>query len=315
MKNGKFNVLGLLKILHDHSDERHILSMSDIMAKSEEMYGVKPDRRTVYAFMEQLIDAEYDISVYGDNGIGYYLRQREIDINDVRVLIDALYAYECVTPEQTRAIVERLKKTLPEFSRSKSEIIIVKQNDRVYNYDIYRQMEVISRAIRRRVKITFKYKKHGFDLKLVPRSERPYIVNPHALIAQDGRYYLVASDDNANINIYRADYISDCEETDITAAVSGDDKRAAINIAVDFISTPEKVYARCGNAVLSDLIDKFGTDMEIEIDGDKAFTVVFNGYPKSVKTWALQNLQQVEILSPPWIREDIVEAVRGNLYK
>jgi hypothetical protein len=73
------NAICLLEILREYSDERHILTMKDLISKLNAIYGLKPDRRTVYSAVALLIDLGYDISIYEDNGTGYYLRSRELE--------------------------------------------------------------------------------------------------------------------------------------------------------------------------------------------------------------------------------------------
>ena len=73
MLTEKANAICLLEVLKEYSDAEHILPMREIIAKMQSLYGIKIDRRTVYGAVALLIELGYDISLYEDNGVGYYL--------------------------------------------------------------------------------------------------------------------------------------------------------------------------------------------------------------------------------------------------
>ena len=70
MLSEKAYALCLLEILQEHSDAEHILPMREIIAKMQVIYGIRPDRRTIYAAAALLIGLGYDLSVYEENGVG-----------------------------------------------------------------------------------------------------------------------------------------------------------------------------------------------------------------------------------------------------
>ena len=87
MLTEKANAICLLEVLKEYSDAEHILPMREIIAKMQSLYGMKLDRRTVYSAVFLLIELGYDISVYEDNGIGYYLRSRDLEQSEVLLLM------------------------------------------------------------------------------------------------------------------------------------------------------------------------------------------------------------------------------------
>lgn len=66
----------LLEILKEYSDDKHVLTTGEIISKLDHLYGLKPDRRTIYSAFDTLIGLGYEISLYKDNGKGYYLLDR-----------------------------------------------------------------------------------------------------------------------------------------------------------------------------------------------------------------------------------------------
>lgn len=90
MLTEKANAICLLEVLKEYSDAEHILPMREIIAKMQSLYGIKIDRRTVYGAVALLIELGYDVSLYEDNGVGYYLRDRELEPSEVLLLTDAV---------------------------------------------------------------------------------------------------------------------------------------------------------------------------------------------------------------------------------
>ena len=99
MLGDRANIVCLYKILEKYSDEEHILSMSDITGYFMQDYGMKIDRRAVYGAADTLIELGYDISVYKENGKGYYLRSRLFEPSEVRLMTDAV---QCITFRKNR---------------------------------------------------------------------------------------------------------------------------------------------------------------------------------------------------------------------
>ena len=96
MLTEKANAICLLEILKEYSDAEHILPMREIIAKMQSLYGIKIDRRTVYGVVALLIELGYDVSLYEDNGVGYYLRERELEPSEVLLLTDAVYSFQFI---------------------------------------------------------------------------------------------------------------------------------------------------------------------------------------------------------------------------
>ena len=101
MLTEKANAICLLEVLKEYSDAEHILPMREIIAKMQSLYGIKIDRRTVYGAVALLIELGYDISLYEDNGVGYYLRERELEPSEVLLLTDAVYSFQFIPARQT----------------------------------------------------------------------------------------------------------------------------------------------------------------------------------------------------------------------
>ena len=85
------NLLCVLKILEEYSDSEHILPMREIIGKMKSIYDIDIARRAVYGAIELLKQMGYDISTYEENGRGYYLRSRQFEPSELRLLTDAVF--------------------------------------------------------------------------------------------------------------------------------------------------------------------------------------------------------------------------------
>lgn len=57
-----------------------------------------------------MIELGYDISLYEDNGVGYYLRDRELEPSEVLLLTDAVYSFPFIPASgQTEQLVQNRK--------------------------------------------------------------------------------------------------------------------------------------------------------------------------------------------------------------
>ena len=134
MLTDRANAICLLEILKEFSDEDNILQMKDIISKMDVIYDLKPDRRTIYSAVALLIDLGYDISLYEENGIGYYLRNRDFELSEILLLTDAVYSFPFISSKQSEELIKKLQKQLSAQKRKKyKHLTIVRQDKKTDN--------------------------------------------------------------------------------------------------------------------------------------------------------------------------------------
>ena len=316
MFTSKANMICILKILQEYSDESHILTMGELREKLRKLYGLDMDRRTVYGAIEPLRQLGYDISGYEDNGIGYYLRVRDLDPAEVRLLIDAVYAFEYISPRKTAELVEKLKKQQSVYER-KAHAEIIRTDKKSPNQQVFLNIEILSEAIKARQKISFIYLDYDFDKKLKPRREARYIANPYSMICENEHYYLVMiSQGHTTPSFYRIDMMQDIRILDEPIEISPRDAKldSAQRVVYAHTGEPETIRLRCDKSVLRYVIERFGTGTTIVPIGENSFEAVFKAAPAGMVYWALQYLQHVEVLAPASLREAVIRAIRENKY-
>ncbi len=312
------NMICILNILKEYTDETHTLSTKEVIEKMDTIYGRKIDRRTVYGCVEALTELNYDIEGYSSNGKGYTLLSREFSLAEIRLLIDAIYSCEYISKRQTEELLKKLRSFLSYYERKNFNYTsIITPERKSPNPEVFLNIEVLGEAIDKKKQVSFTYLDYDYDKKLKPRRERPYIVNPYAMLCEGSHYYLVLiSQGHTDPSFYRIDMMKDIKILDSSLEIS---KRDAKLDSVDKVvyahtGSPVRVNLRCRKNVLRYVIEEFGNDISITKNPDGSFDASVYTATEGLVYWALQYLQDVEVLSPSDVREKVIDAIKQNLY-
>lgn len=248
------NLLYLLHILEEYSDDTHILPMSTIIAKMKSLYGLTIDRRTVYGAVEMLQSIGYDISIYYENGKGYYLRSRILEPSEVRLLMDAVYGFPCISAKQTTDLIKKLQSALSIYERKQYQhLIVIKPERKTENRSVLYNVEVLDEAISKKRIVAFTYLQYGPDKKLHPRRENEYTINPYEMLCVNERYYLLCiKEKQKNISFYRIDLMKDITLTDRPLEKNECTKnlQEVQKMPYAFPGHPETIVLRCNKDTL-----------------------------------------------------------------
>ena len=308
----------LLEVLNEYSDEKHILSMGEITSKIEQLYGLKPDRRTIYSALETLVELGYDISFYKENGKGYYIRDRHLEASEAHLLSDAICAFPFISERQTAQLLKKIQSLVSVHERrSIKNLTVIRANQKTINKQVFYNIEMLDEAIEKKMKVTFDYYDYGVDKQLHKRREKKYKVNPYGLVYSNEHYYLVCiMSRQENASMYRLDRMQNIEITDIPldARDDGFEPHTVANDAVyAHTGKTERIEMLVDKKIINDVIDKFGSDVQISEDEDR-LRVTINASVKGMRYWALQFLESVEIVEPISLRNEILELLKNNRY-
>ena len=307
----------LLEVLREYSDFNHILSMSEIIGKIRNIYGLTPDRRTVYSALDILVELGYDISFYKENGKGYYLIDKLLEPSEAHLLSDAVCTFPFISERQTSELIKKIHSLLSVHERRQiKNLTVIRADQKTANKSVFYNIEILDEAIERKRKVTFDYYEYGTDKQLHKRREKKYKVNPYGMVYANEHYYLVCiMSRQQNVSMYRIDRIQNIEITDIALDENNIEPQSIVRNAV---------YAHTGEAVdvemliepkvLSDVIDRFGTDLVLYETEDGRIKVRIKATAMGMKYWALQYLASVEVVEPKELRDEIMEMLRDNWY-
>lgn len=318
MKTDKSNMLCILSILEEYSDENHILTMKEIREKMRMLYDRDIDRRTVTGAIHALMDFDYEISDYDDNKKGYYIENRKFSAAEIRLLIDAVYSCEYISQQQTQEVLEKLRSFLTSYDRKKySYTNIISAERKSPNAEVFLNIEILDEAISAGRMVSFTYMDYDYDKKLKPRREKKYTVNPYMMICEDAHYYLaLIYAGQTEPSFYRIDMMKNIEILDAPLEISKREAKLDTlkNVVYAHTGKPERITMRCDKLVLRYVIEEFGKDTRITKLEDGSFEASFVTAPEGLIYWALQYMQHVEVLEPQHVRDKVVEAIKHNRY-
>ena len=310
--------LCLLRILWDYSDVDHKLQMRDLLAKLNSLYGLDPDRRTVYRALEMLQEMGFEISTY-ETDHGYYLKERLFELAEIRLLMDAVYSFRFISYKHAQDLIDKLQQLISVQDRRKYRHLSISNSAiRSPNREVFFNIDLLDEAIGRKVKLQFDYLKYDVHKTLVKRRDKKYTVNPYSMVFTNEHYYLVCTlSGQTRISLYRIDRMRDVHLTEEPLDQRNETFEPLASVQHSlyaFAGKPEPIRMICEQSILDHLIDRFGTEIHIRNGNENHFDVQLLAPPYGVKFWALQFLPYVEILSPEWLRQEIIESIQSNPY-
>ncbi len=314
----KANTLCLYRILAQYSDDEHVLTMRDIMARYEADYSMKIDRRTVYSSIETLKKLGYDVSDYEENRRGYYLRTRLFEPSEVRLMMDAVYSLNSIPQKQTADLIEKLQSTCSIHQKKLYRHLFASEPDKkTPNRSVFFNIDVLETAIAERKMVEFTYMQYGLDKRLHARRKEKYAVSPYSMVCDNKKYYLLClKEGKEELSFYRIDLMKDIRVTDRPLEVSPAkiDLGTARKTVYAFSGSPVDIVLRCRNSAIGAVVDEFGTGVKIETSTDGCFIAKLRAAPQGVLYWTMQYLNEVEILEPESMRRKAIEMIKNNPY-
>ncbi len=315
----KANTICILEILKEYSSADNILSRGEIEEKMQNLYNSNIDRRTVYDCIELLINLGYDISIYKENGKGYYLRSRAFELDEIYILQQSLYGNSELPKKTTEDLRLKLQKQLSKNQRyDYRHLSLVKDDSKIPATPVFKNLETLDGAIESQKKVTFRYLAYDYDKQLKPQREAAYTLSPYSLVAASGRFYLGGCHDSHDkIAIYRVDRISELQLTTTPAKAKPadfDSHKFSQSAQYMFATDIEDVVLRCQKEVLDNVINRFGSNVSLSVNDDGSFNAALRASKTAIKFWALQYLEYVELLSPLSLKAEIKKLLADNFY-
>ena len=319
----KLRMLNLMKILLEKTDEKHVLSATDL-DKELSAYDMSANRKTIYSDIEVLRDFGIDIiQVKGANS-GYYVGSREFELPELKLLVDAVQASKFITSRKSQELIGKLESLTNKYDAQQlHRDVYIHNRPKADNETIYYNVDKLHMAMHDNKQIKFQYTEWTPQKKLTLKKDgKQYIVSPWALTWEYENYYLIAYDKNSDeIRHYRVDKIKDIELTG--------DKRIGKHRFQDFDvvaftkktfamygGTDENITLLCHNSLAGVILDRFGKEI-IMVPTDKEYFKINIEVAVSSQFfgWVTGMGEFMEIISPPHIRETYQQYLRDILGK
>ncbi|MCM1498659.1 MAG: WYL domain-containing protein [Clostridium sp.] len=314
--NQKLKLLYLMKILLEKTDDRHCMTMAEILAALQG-YGITAERKSIYADMEAL--RLYGLDIIGENSgsqnvFAYHIGSRQFELAELKLLVDSVQSSKFITARKSRELVHKLEQFASEYeAKELQRQVYVSGRIKNMNESIYYNVDLLHQAITQDVRVRFHYFQWNERKEMELRhGGKYYYISPWSLLWDAENYYLVGFDDEADkIKHYRVDRmlrLSITEEKRAGAEYFAQFDMAAYTTKVFrmFAGTEEAVTLRFQKHLAGVVIDHFGKEVPFYSVDEDHFDIHVNvAVSGQFFGWLFALGDGVELLSPDTVREQL----------
>lgn len=189
---GNIRVVEMLRYLYQHTDENHTATVTDITAYLKER-GIQAVRQTVYADLNALITAGFDIVIVKSTQNQYFIGSRLFEYPELKMLADAVASSKIISAKKSEALVQKLG-CLTSIHQAEQLKGLASLSSRVKpgNEKVYYIIDSIHSAILEHRQIEFQYYEYTQTKeKILKHDGYRYLLDPYALEWKNDHYYLI----------------------------------------------------------------------------------------------------------------------------
>lgn len=316
-------LLVLYDILSKMTDEDHALSTNEIIAELSKR-GIAVSRKVLPSDIALLNKYGYEILSYTKKARYYYVTHHAFDNAEITMLADVIKASK-LTESKKANFIDKLYATIGVHSTPKSLDNIIAYNASKYgNPCLIYNIDAIDRAIKEDKKVSFLYYSLDENKKKVYHlGGKRYVFNPLCMIWSKDNYYLLCYDDRHDgTSRYRIDKMEDVQVEELPRLEKEEFKdfnpdTYRKQVVSMFGGELQKVTIQFAREMLSDLYDRYGTDIRIQKVSEDTFkTTIEVQVSKTFFLWVIGTMGKVKILSPGKAKQEFdtfVEELK-NIY-
>lgn len=338
----------VLQYLLEHSDENNYVSADDLIEYLKDDCEIHAERRSIYkdireiniayVMIQEQISHEEAIELLDDDPDletvkykkknGYFVARRPFDPSYARLVVECLHTSRFASKRDTKNVVDEIGKLLSKFQREQIyhdtfAIDRLKTDNDMLFYNV----DTISAAMAEikdgkwcgAEKIKFKYLKctiQNLDKKVERRHGKDYVVSPHAIMINDGNYYLLGIDDKSKkLRTYRIDRMKKIKLTGEIREGNEDTE----NLKEYLTTYPQRVFSMYGgkrelvrirftNDLLDAIVDRFGDYASYFTEDNRHFTVsVTVEISPTFFGWLCGFGNKAKLISPSRVVEDFTK--------
>ncbi len=319
MQTSKLKTLYIYKFLETYSDENNPISTTELIKMLADN-GLKCERKSIYADIEALKEMGCDIITVTSPKRGFVMATRKFELPEVRLLIDAVTSAGFITPNKTKALVEKLESLVSYYqAKNLTSQVYCESENKCDNEEIYYVIDTLDDAINENKKVKFTYKRRNID-KLNQKSytTKTFLVSPYALIWKEDHYYLICNnskyDNLMNLRLDRMSKIEILDETcrdvsEVSEYKNGfntaDYSSKMFNM---FSGETSEVSLICDLDLREEIMDRFGSKIPLlAIDINHFETVINAAISDGLVSWIMQYGNKIKVKSPIYLAEMVKE--------
>ncbi len=317
----KLRPLFILKILYEHTDENHCITIAQILQILKDEYEIESYRKTIKEDIELLIAADFDIEFIKSSQNLYHIISRDFDIAELKVLIDAVVSSKFISRSKSQKLADKLSKLSgPYQCKELVRNIDVERRVKGENKQLLLIVDAINTAINKKKKISFKYFSYNVRKEKIEKHNGfEYKFSPYKLVWNGDYYYVVGFSDKYNdVGSFRVDRISKCPQILDDKAVpipKTFDMNAYLNSMFRMYSGDRReVELVCDNSVMDSIIDRFGENVKVYANDMESFRIIIKTSISHIfYSWVFGYGGKVKIRGPVDVKDGYVEMVKKSL--
>ena len=224
-----------------------------------------------------LKDMDYDIVTIKSSPNKYFWGNRNFEIPELKLLIDAVSSSRFITKKKSKELIRKITALASETQSSELDRhIVATGRAKTDNTQIYYFVDTISDASSQKKKIKFKYMEYnGKKEKVFLHDGEVYTLSPYVLYWNEDYYYVVGySDKHELVSAFRVDRLHRPTVIDELAVK----KPKGFNVS-DYANKIFKMYdgeetiveLECQNELMKYIIDRYGMDVDTEACTEDTF--------------------------------------------
>jgi predicted DNA-binding transcriptional regulator YafY len=314
----KLRQVFVLKILYEHTDENHCITIAQILQFLKDEYGIESYRKTIKEDIDLLMTAGFDIEFIKSSQNLYHIVSREFDIAELKVLIDAVVSSKFISKTKSQQLAEKLSKLAgPYMSKELVRNIDVERRVKGDNKQLLLIIDTINTAINQKRKIAFKY--FTYNVRKEKKEKHNgyiYKFSPYKLVWNGDYYYVVGFSDKYNdIGSFRVDRITKnpeiLDEETVPVPENFDINKYLNTMFRMYNSECKEVELICDNDVIDSIIDRFGEDVQIYANDMESFRIIVNTAVNHIFfSWIFGFGGKVKIKAPAKLKAEYAKMLR-----
>lgn len=300
---GNIRVVEMLRYLYQHTDENHPATVTDITAYLKER-GIQTVRQTVYADLNALITARFDIVIVKSTQNQYFIGSRLFEYPELKMLADAVASSKIISAKKSEALVQKLG-CLTSIHQAEQLKGLASLSSRVKpgNEKVYYKSTVFILLSWSIVKSNSNTMNTRRQKKILKHDGYRYLLDPYALEWKNDHYYLIGySHKHSRVAHFRVDRLAGVEVlTTEFAQLENFDVAAYTNTMIDMFASEGTldVELLCDNELMRVIIDHYGENVPVRTyDKDRFIATIKVNPSGTFYGWVFKFMGKIKILSP-----------------
>ena len=316
---GNIRAIETLRYLYQQTDESHPATVTDITAYLKEQ-GIQAVRQTVYADLNALIAAGFDIVVVKSTQNQYFIGSRLFEYPELKMLTDAVASSKVISADKTNELIQKLCRLTSESEAEKLQrLAAISSRIKPHNEKVYYIIDGIQNAILESHQIQFQYYEYTQKKERILKHDGYfYKLDPYALEWKNDHYYLIGySHKHHGLAHFRVDRLAGVEILESTYIPQPDfDVADYTNKMIDMFASDRTVCVEllCENRFMKTIVDDYGeTAATHPCDNDHFMAKIEVNPSGTFYGWVFKFMGGIKIIAPQECVEEMARVAHEFL--